>query len=110
VAADAGTALGGAQEFVDRAVEHLAACLGETHPLVGEGRRVGHSLAAIPADALLVTQESLAAAMQRAFPYRQRTASGVTLSAATILAALRTDPAERESSGWSASQLQEPHR
>jgi hypothetical protein len=99
LAADVRTASGGAQEFVDRAVEHLAACLGETHPPVGEGRRVGHSLAAIPADALLVTQESLAAAMQRAFPHRQRTASGVTLSAATILAALRTDRAERESSG-----------
>jgi hypothetical protein len=85
-------ALEGAPEFVASAVEHLALCLGETHPTVAAGRRIMASLDAIPADAVLVTEETLAAAIHRAWPYRQKTASGLALSAASILAALRAGP------------------
>ena len=85
-------ALDGAPEFVAEAVEHLASCLGETHPTVLAGRRVIASLDAIPEGAVLVTEETLAAAIHRAWPYRQKTASGLALSAASILAALRADP------------------
>jgi hypothetical protein len=85
-------ALDGAPEFVANAVEHLASCLGETHPTVAAGRRVMASLDAIPEGAVLVTEETLAAAIHRAWPYRQKTASGLALSAASILAALRAEP------------------
>ncbi len=84
--------LDGAPEFVSDAVEHLAVCLGEAHPTVVAGRRIMASLDAIPDGAVLVTEESLAAALQRAFPYRRNTATGLNLSAAVILAALRTEP------------------
>jgi lysozyme family protein len=85
-------ALDGAPEFVAYAVEQLALSLGETHPKVVLGRRVMAALDAIPADAALVTEETLAAAIHRAWPYRPRTASGLALSAASILAALRAGP------------------
>jgi hypothetical protein len=85
-------ALDGAPEFVADAVEHLALCLGETDPTVAVGRRIMASLDAIPAGAVLVTEETLAAAIRRAWPYRQKTSSGLALSAASILAALRTEP------------------
>lgn len=85
-------ALAGAPEFVADAVEHLALCLGETHPTVVVGRRIMASLDAIPDGAVLVTEETLAAAIHRAWPYRPRTASGLALSAASILAALRAEP------------------
>lgn len=88
---DIRAALDGARDFVAEAVEHLSSSLGEADPTVLAGRRVMASLAAIPDDAALVTEESLAAAMQRAFPTRRNTASNVSLSAATILAALRSN-------------------
>jgi hypothetical protein len=84
------TVLDGAPDFVDDAVEHLAACLGDSHRLVLTGRRVTASLTAIPAGSMLVTEESLAEAIRRAWPYRQKTPSGLALSAASIMAALRT--------------------
>ena len=83
-------ALDGAPEFVAEAVEHLASCLGETHPTVLAGRRIMASLDAIPEGSVLMTEETLAAAIHRAWPYRQRTTSGLALSAASILAALRS--------------------
>jgi hypothetical protein len=89
---DIKAALDGAPEFVAYAVEQLASSLGETHPTVVDGRRIMASLDAIPDDAVLVTEETLAAAIHRAWPYRPRTATGLTLSAASILAALRTEP------------------
>lgn len=61
-------------------------------PTVVAGRRIMASLDAIPDGAVLVTEETLAAAIQRAWPYRPRTASGLALSAASILAALRAEP------------------
>jgi hypothetical protein len=70
-------ALDGAPEFVAYAVA---------------GRRIMASLDAIPDGAVLVTEETLAAAIHRAWPYRPRTASGLALSAASILAALRAEP------------------
>lgn len=85
-------ALDGAPEFVAIAVEHLASSLGETHPTVVAGRRIMASLDAIPDGAVLVTEETLAAAILRAWPYRRNTATGSVLSAATILAALRAEP------------------
>jgi hypothetical protein len=85
-------ALDGAPEFVAEAVEHLASCLGETHPTVLAGRRIMASLEAIPEGSVLVTEETLATAIHRAWPYRQKTASGLALSAASILAALRAEP------------------
>lgn len=85
-------ALDGAPEFVATAVEHLSSCLGETHPTVLAGRRIMASLDAIPEGAVLVTEEKLAGAIHRAWPYRQKTASGLALSAASILAALRAEP------------------
>ena len=75
--------------FVADAVEHLASELGEAHPMVAAGRRVMASLQTVPGDAVLVTAEDLAAAIQRAFPTTRNTSSNVALSAATILAALR---------------------
>ena len=78
--------------FVADAVEHLAGCLGAGHPTVVAGRRAMASLDAIPDGAVLVTEETLAAALQRAFPFRRNTATGAGLSAAVILAALRTEP------------------
>ncbi len=85
-------ALDGAPEFVAYAVEHLALSLGESHPTVVAGRRISASLEAIPEGAVLVTEETLAAAIHRAWPYRPKTASGLVLSAASILAALRAQP------------------
>jgi len=84
--------LEGTRAFVADAVEHLAASLGEAHPTVVAGRRVMASLDALPDDAAVVTEETLAAALQRAFPSRRNTPSASALSAATILAALRTVP------------------
>jgi len=84
--------LDGAPEFVACAVEHLALTLGEAHPTVEAGRRVMASLDAIPDGAVLVTEETLAAAIYRAWPSRRNTASVRRLSAASILAALRTEP------------------
>ena len=86
------TALDGAPEFVAYAVEHLASSLGETHPRVVAGRRIMASLDAIPKGAVLVTEESLAAAIHRAWPSGRMTARGLALSAASILAALRAEP------------------
>jgi hypothetical protein len=80
-----------APEFVAEAVEHLRSCLGEEHPTVLAGRRVMASLAAIPDDAVLVTETTLAAAIHRAWPYRQKTQSNLALSAASIIAALRAE-------------------
>ena len=88
---DIEAALDGAPEFVAYAVEHLASSLGETHPTVVAGRRIMASLDAIPDGAVLVTEETLAAAIHRVWPYRPRTASGLALSAASILAALRAE-------------------
>jgi hypothetical protein len=84
--------LDGAPEFIAYAVEHLASSLGETHPTVVVGRRIMASLDAIPDGAVLVTEETLAAAIHRAWPSRRNTASVRRLSAASILAALRTEP------------------
>ena len=84
------TALDGAPEFIAAAVEHLATCLGENDPAVAQGRRAMAALDSVPDGALLVTEESLTAALHRAFPSRRNTESGAALSAATILAALRT--------------------
>ncbi|MBF6605911.1 MAG: hypothetical protein IVW53_10060 [Chloroflexi bacterium] len=84
--------LDGAPEFVADAVEHLALSLGEAHPTVVAGRRIMASLAAIPDGAVLVTEDTLAAAIHRAWPHRRNTAAGSVLSAATILAALRAEP------------------
>jgi hypothetical protein len=89
--ADIRTVLDGVPEFVASAVEQLALSLGQNDPTVLAGRRILASLAAIPDDAVLVTEQTLAAAIQRAWPYRQRTPSGLNLSAASILAALRVD-------------------
>ena len=86
------TVLAGAQEFLADAVEHLALRLGQSHPTIAEGRRIMASLAAIPEDAVLVTEESLAAAIHRAWPTRRNSSSALTLSAASILAALRAEP------------------
>jgi hypothetical protein len=85
-------ALDGAPEFVADAVEHLALSIGETHPTVVAGRRIMASLDAIPDGAVLVTEETLAAALHRAWPYRRNTATATGLSAALILAALRAEP------------------
>jgi hypothetical protein len=81
-----------APAFVADAVAHLTVCLGQDHPTVVAGRRIVASLDAIPDGAVLVTEETLAAALQRAFPFRRNTATGAGLSAAVILAALRTEP------------------
>ena len=89
---DIKAALDGAPEFVAYAVEHLASSLGETHPTVLAGRRIMASLDAIPDGALLVTEETLAAAIHRAWPYRRNTGTRLVLSAASILAALRAEP------------------
>ena len=85
-------ALAGAPEFVADAVAHLALSLGETHPTVVAGRRIMASLDAIPDGAVLVTEETLAAAIHRAWPHRRNTPTASILSAATILAALRAEP------------------
>jgi hypothetical protein len=81
--------LDGVPAFVRTAVDHLSACLGDEHPVVAEGRRVMASLEAVPKDAVLVTEESLAVALQRAWPSSRNTPTGSALSAALILAALR---------------------
>lgn len=89
---DVEAALGGALEFVAEAVEQLAPYLGDAHPTVAAGRRVMASLAAIPEGAVLVTEDSLAAALRRAWPIRRQTPSATGLSAAVLLAALRAEP------------------
>ncbi len=61
-------ALDGAPEFVADAVAHLAVCLGQDHPTVVAGRRIMASLDAFPDGAVLVTEESLAAALQQRLP------------------------------------------
>jgi len=79
-------------EFVADAVAHLAFSPGETHPPVVAGRRIMVSRDAIHDGAALVTEEALAAAIHRAWPCCPRTASGLGLSAALILAAIRAEP------------------
>lgn len=91
-ALDVAAALEGTPEWVAAAVERLAASEGESDPLVIAGRQVAASLDAIPRDAVLVTEDALAAALHRAWPSRRNTASSVGLSAAAIFAALRTAP------------------
>jgi hypothetical protein len=86
------TVLDGTPEFVADAVVHLAACLGEEHPTVLAGRRIMASLEDIPNGAVLVTEETLAAAIRRAWPISRANQSRLTLSAATIIAALRAGP------------------
>jgi len=85
-------ALDGAPELVADAVAHLALSLGATHPTVVAGRPIMVSLDAIPEGAVLVTEEALTAAIHRAWPYCPRTASGLGLSAALILPAIRAGP------------------
>ena len=85
-------ALDGAPEFIAYAVEQLGLSLGEAHPRVVAGRRIMASLDAIPDGAVLVTEETLAAALHRAWPSGRSTATGLALSAALILAALRAEP------------------
>ena len=85
-------ALDGVPEFVADAVGRLALSLGETHPTVVAGRRIMASLDAIPDRAVLVTEETPAAALHRAWPHRRNAATGLGLSAALILAALRAEP------------------
>lgn len=87
---DLDAALVEASDFVTEAIEHLEATLGEDHPTVEAGRRVLAGLAEIPDGAMLVTEESLAAAIHRAFPARRNTGVNATLTAATILAAIRS--------------------
>lgn len=55
-----------------------------------EASHLESTLDAIPGGAVLVTEETLAAAIHRAWPDRRSTATGSALSAASILAALRT--------------------
>lgn len=88
---DLQVALDGAPAFVAEAIEHLATALGESHPTVEAGRRLLAALAEIPDDAAVVTEGTLAAAIQRAFPARRNTRSNSSLTAATILAALRSN-------------------
>jgi hypothetical protein len=82
-------ALSGVPEFVAFAVEQLRSSLGEAHPQVAAGRAAMASLEAIPNGAMLVTEETLAAAMHRVWPLRRNTQAGLAVSAAAILAALR---------------------
>lgn len=89
-AVDIEKALDGAAEFVAYAVEHLAAELGETHPKVVMGRRVQAALDAIPDGAVVVTEDALAIAIHRAWPFRRNTGTASALSAASLLAALRS--------------------
>jgi hypothetical protein len=84
-------ALEGAPEFVAFAVEQLASSLGDTDPMVVAGRRVMTELDAIPEGAVWVTEETLAAAIHRAWPFRRNTPSTLGLSAALLIAALRTE-------------------
>ena len=84
--------LGGTPEFVASAVEQLASTLGISDPMVVAGRRVMAALDAIPDDAVLVTEETLAVALHRVWPYRRNTGRTLELSAAAIIAALRTEP------------------
>ena len=86
------TALDEAPKFIAEAVGVLVMSLGENDPLVLAGRRVLASLEAIPKGSILVTEASLTAAIHRAFPARRNTDSASALTAATILAALRTAP------------------
>jgi len=83
-------ALEGVPEFVAEAIGHLVACLGEDHPSVADGRRARAALDALPRGTFMVTEESLATAIHRVWPYRRNTQSSMTLSAAAILAALKT--------------------
>jgi hypothetical protein len=84
-------ALDGVPEFITAAVEQLSSSLGEADPLVESGRRAIAALGAIPADAVLVTEATVAAAMQRAWPLRRNTPTGMALSAALLIAALREE-------------------
>lgn len=81
--------LDGVAEFIADAVDHLALSLGKEHPTVVEGRRILASLRTVPDGAVVITEETLAAALQRAWPYRRNTPAGMGLSAALIIAALR---------------------
>ena len=78
--------------FVAEAVRLLASELGADHPTVAAGRRVLDALDAMPGDAVVVTADALARAIQRAFPARRNTGVNAELTAATILAALRERP------------------
>ncbi|MFI5227018.1 MAG: hypothetical protein ACHQ3P_10115 [Candidatus Limnocylindrales bacterium] len=84
------TALDGAPEFNAGAVGVLVTTLGEDDPMVLAGRRILASLEAIPKGSVLVTEASLATAIHRAYPARRNTESASALTAATILAALKT--------------------
>jgi hypothetical protein len=88
-AVDIDAVLDGTPEFVAFAVEQLASSLGDEHPRVAEGRRALAALDVIPRSAVLVTEESLAAALRRAWPSGRNSPTGLALSAAVILAALR---------------------
>ena len=77
-------------EFVAEATRRLEASLGRDDPLVERGHRALAALEALPEGGVVVTERSLAVAMLRVWPYRRATASSMTLSAAAILAALRT--------------------
>jgi hypothetical protein len=91
-AVDARDAIDGVQAFVAFAAAHLATCLGAEDPSVAEGQRALEKLGAIRPDAVLVTPESLAEAMRRAYPVRRSTPEMMALTAASIIAALRTGP------------------
>ncbi len=95
-------ALDGAPEFVADAVERLAVSLGDAHPTVMLGRQAQASLAANPGEAVLVTEESLAAALHRAWPSGRNRPAGLALTAATILAALRAGAGARARVGAQA--------
>jgi hypothetical protein len=86
------TALDGAPGYIAEAVDVLIGTVGEEDRLVADGRRILASLGAIPPGSFLVTEASLAAAIHRAYPARRNTESASALTAATILAALRTSP------------------
>ena len=85
-----GRALDGAPGFIAEAVAELAKTRGEDDELVRTGGRILASLEAIPDDALVTTEADLAAAIHKAYPDRRNTASAATLTAAVIIAALKT--------------------
>ncbi|MGH3076108.1 MAG: hypothetical protein ACRDQC_14315 [Gaiellales bacterium] len=73
------------------ALERLAPSLGESEPMIVQGRRVKATLDALPADAIVVTEPALAAAIHRAWPVRRNTDATNSASAALLIAALRTE-------------------
>lgn len=81
--------LDAASAFIADALEDLATRKGSDDPSVIAGRRVRLSLTRLSEEAVLVTEESLATAIGRVWPYRRNSGSQLSLSAAAILAALR---------------------